>query len=117
MKSILNNNLVFTDEHTFSQPQPKDESYKRRVGQDLALNGGTIRAKNIYPSSSGGVASTVIAPSYSSSLTYSVGDMIMYNNSLYECTVAISSPEEFTPSHWKQGDVASLIIGLINEEL
>ena len=38
---------------------------------------------------------------YSSSSTYAVGDMCVYNNELYVCTTAITTAEAWTSSHWK----------------
>lgn len=43
-----------------------------------------------------------LAPSYSSSAAYQIGDYVMYNNALYECTTVIPSPgEAFNVSHWQ----------------
>ena len=39
---------------------------------------------------------------YSSSDTYSEGDYVYYNKLIYKCTTAISTAEEWTPSHWTQ---------------
>lgn len=46
----------------------------------------------------------VVASVYSSSSTYSVGDFVIYNNTLYECTTAISTAEEWTAAHWTASD-------------
>ena len=37
---------------------------------------------------------------YSSSSTYAVGDMVVYNNTIYECTTAVSTAEDFDSSKW-----------------
>ena len=38
---------------------------------------------------------------YSSSSTYSVGDMCVYDEKIYVCTYDIATPEEWTSSHWR----------------
>ena len=43
---------------------------------------------------------TVIAPQYSASGTYAVGDVVIYNGDLYRCTTAITRAEAWTPAHW-----------------
>ena len=37
---------------------------------------------------------------YDSTKTYSVGDLTRYNNALYRCKTAITTPEAFNSSHW-----------------
>ncbi len=37
---------------------------------------------------------------YSSSSTYAVGNMVIYNNTIYECTTAITTAEEWNSSKW-----------------
>ena len=41
-----------------------------------------------------------LAPAYSTSATYAVGDYVIYNNQLYRCTTAITTAEEWTAAHW-----------------
>ena len=41
-----------------------------------------------------------IAPAYSASSTYAVGEYVMYNNALYRCTTAITTAEAWTAAHW-----------------
>lgn len=38
---------------------------------------------------------------YVNSLIYEVGDLIVYNHTIYECITAISVAEEFNSSNWK----------------
>ena len=42
-----------------------------------------------------------IAPAYSTSSTYAVGDLVLYNNALYRCKTAITTAEAWTPAHWE----------------
>lgn len=48
----------------------------------------------------GSLASSVLAPTYSTSATYAVGDYVYYNGNLYRCTTAITTAEAWTSIHW-----------------
>lgn len=52
------------------------------------------------------------ADKYSTTATYAVGAIVLYNNKLYECITAITKGEAFTSSKWKQVYVKDLIAGL-----
>jgi len=41
-----------------------------------------------------------IAPVYSSSNTYAVGAVVLYNGATYRCTTAITTAEAWTAAHW-----------------
>lgn len=41
-----------------------------------------------------------LAPAYSASSTYAVGDMVLKDGQLYECNTAISTAEAWTAAHW-----------------
>lgn len=45
-----------------------------------------------------------IAPYYSASKTYAVGDKVRYTYYIYECITAIDTPESWTAAHWQQVD-------------
>ena len=45
-----------------------------------------------------------IAPYYSASSTYAVGDKVRYSYYIYECITAIDTPEAWTAEHWQQID-------------
>ena len=51
-----------------------------------------------------------IAPLYSASSTYEIGDKVRHGYYLYECISAIESPEAWTVEHWQH-------IGTIQEQL
>ncbi len=38
---------------------------------------------------------------YDSAKTYAVGDLTVYNHTIYECVIAITTAEEFNSSKWK----------------
>lgn len=48
-----------------------------------------------------------LAPVYSASATYAVGDYVLYNNVLYRCTTAIATAEAWTAAHWTAVNVGS----------
>ena len=52
---------------------------------------------------------SVIAPSYDSTSTYAVGDIVIYNGVLYKCTTAISTAEAWDATHWTAKDVDTVI--------
>ena len=41
-----------------------------------------------------------MAPAYSTSATYAVGDYVNYNGGIYRCTTAITTAESWTSGHW-----------------
>lgn len=46
-----------------------------------------------------------IAPDYSTSSTYNVGQFVVYNRKLYKCTTAISTAEAWNSSHWAESSL------------
>lgn len=44
----------------------------------------------------------VIAPYFSTTSTYAVGERVRCQNNIYECSTAITTPEQWTISHWTQ---------------
>ena len=54
----------------------------------------------------------IIASLYSSSSTYNLDDYVMYGDTLYRCTTAISQAEAWTAAHWTK---VSIIGDFINE--
>ena len=55
-----------------------------------------------------------IAFVYDSTSTYTVGDLCIYNNNLYECNTKISVAEAWDSTHWTQVTVAGQLAGLGN---
>lgn len=56
-----------------------------------------------------------IAPAYSSSGTYAVGDYVIYNSGLYRCVSAISTAESWTAAHWVSVDLAPDLGGQVSD--
>lgn len=68
---------------------------KLELDADLETEGKAADAKAIRD-----VLKADIAPAYSTSATYAVGDYVLYNNALYRCTTAIATAEAWTAAHW-----------------
>ena len=64
----------------------------------------TSTALALTPASLHNLANGSIAPYYSASATYAVGDKVRYGNYLYECNTAITTAEAWTAIHWTQLD-------------
>lgn len=43
-----------------------------------------------------------LAPAYDQTLTYEVGDLVMYDTLLYECITAIATPEAWDSTKWQR---------------
>lgn len=52
---------------------------------------------------------TDLAPAYSSSSTYAVGDIVSKDNGLFQCNTAISTAEDWDNTHWTAIKVTSLL--------
>ena len=57
-----------------------------------------------------------VAPQYSASSTYGIGDYVVYNNQLYRCRVEISTAEAWTSSHWTATVLSNEVTGVYNED-
>ena len=55
----------------------------------------------------GGLPSEIIADEYDSTLTYSVGDYVIYEEEFYICNTEISVAEAWNAAHWTQIQVSS----------
>ena len=47
----------------------------------------------------------VIAPAFNTSATYALGDYVMYNSKLYECTTAVTTAGAWNPANWTESKV------------
>ena len=56
-----------------------------------------------------------LAPAYSSSSTYAVGDYVMHEGVMYECTTAITTAEAWNAAHWTAVAIATEISNLKEE--
>ena len=55
-----------------------------------------------------------IAPAYSASATYDVGDYCIYNGAFYKCSTAITTAEPWTAAHWTQTTVQAELALKVN---
>lgn len=53
---------------------------------------------------------------YDSSATYAIGDLCIYNNTLYKCNTAISTPEAWDSTHWTQSSLANEV-GTLTDQI
>lgn len=51
----------------------------------------------------------MIAPAYSNSATYAIGDLVIYGMELWRCTETIQIAEDFNIDHWEGLTVAELL--------
>lgn len=56
----------------------------------------------------------MVAPDYSASATYAVGDHVFYNGTLYKCKTAITTAEAWTSGHWETAVVCDDITEINN---
>lgn len=59
--------------------------------------------------------SEIIAPFYSDSATYAIGDYCIYNNHLYICNTNIQVAESWTAAHWTATDIAEELDDVQND--
>ena len=78
----------------------------------IVTSGGNSRSVLLSVLSSKICPSTNLAQTYSSSGTYAVGDLAVYDGTLYKCISAITSGESFVPSHWQAASLSSVISAL-----
>ena len=90
--SISTNADNFFDESIV--PDVNNSNEKRKV----------VRALNLRKTQD------MISPDYyDATATYNVGDVIIYQNDLYECNTAISTAEAWTAAHWTKTSASALI--------
>ena len=54
---------------------------------------------------------SLIGDEYSNNSTYAVGDLVIYNNTLYKCNTAITQAEEWDSTHWTATKLTSELGG------
>lgn len=61
------------------------------------------------------LAAMTAAKNFSPIATYEVGDYCTYNFRLWKCVTAISTPENWTQSHWVIADAISAVVEIAND--
>lgn len=98
--SVLDMQVVAT-----TLPAGSDATYSYDEETNTAMLG-------IPKGADGTLSSGVLAPTYSTSATYAVGDYVYYSGSLYRCTTAITTAESWTSGHWTQVALAPEVTDL-----
>ena len=103
-------------------PNTKGEIGQRYINKNATMQNGLAAeyvctsVGSVYtwiPIGTIGNVLTIIADTYSPSSTYEIGDIVVYENYLYKCSVKIAKGEEWISSHW----VSITIESLINEQV
>ena len=100
----LPNNTTPINNTNLNQLQDNVEDYVDETNTTLQNNIDTVDS-NLTSSINTNITKVLTAlglnvDTYSSSSTYAVGDMVIYNNTIYECTTAITTVEEWNSSKW-----------------
>lgn len=86
-------------------------------GQQPAINDTNLNAlendiqtfgNNILEEANNGVITKLGYDQYSNEETYDIGDYCIYNNTLYVCIVAITTPEDFSTAKWTATSIKEL---------
>lgn len=75
------------------------------VREDVSMNAADIGTLNTKVTN----LTNSISDAYSSSATYALGDLCIYNNRLYRCTTAVSTAEAWNSSKWTATSIAKEI--------
>lgn len=53
-----------------------------------------------------------LAPNFSTSATYAINNLCVYNGTLYRCTTAITTAEAWTAAHWTEATVEDVLAAI-----
>lgn len=87
-----------------STPPAQETSHVNPQKEDVSqivLNGERYNIDDAQATSDLSKLTRSIARIYSAESTYSVGETVFYDSSLYVCIAPITVPEEFDDSHWQ----------------
>jgi hypothetical protein len=74
---------------------------------DIQINGTSI-------ASGGDTANPNISDAYDNTATYAVGEYCIYNNSLFKCSTAVTTAEDFDSTKWTATTVGAELLSIIN---
>lgn len=78
-----------------------------KTDKPLSAKQGKVLNENISSLNDTKLNKTVVTDAYSSSSTYAVGDYCIYENTLYKCTTAIATAENWNSAHWTATTIAT----------
>lgn len=83
-----------------------DERYNKKLTSS-SVNDGTPDKVIAFDSNGNLIKGNVSGidlgyPAYSASSTYAIGDVVIYDNKIYQCITAISTAEAWTAAHWNK---------------
>lgn len=61
-----------------------------------------ITKENIFADTEAEIKNSLGTDEYDSTSTYATGDYCIYDNTLYKCSTAINTPEDFNSNHWTE---------------
>ena len=73
------------------------------------VNNNDIAYLSDIPNVSNFAQRKITAPDYDNTATYSVGDVVIYNQTLYKCATAVSTAEDFDSTKWTATDVIEYV--------
>lgn len=83
--------------------QPVTTATENRIVTFTSTGGIQDSGKTIADITSG--IEDVIAPAFSTSATYALGDYVIYNGKLYECTTAVTTAGAWVAANWTESKV------------
>ena len=92
------------------------EEFEEDMGNSAtnATNAANSASAAATSATAAATAAANLAPTYSSSATYAVGDHVLYNGGYYVCNSAITTAEAWTAAHWTAVKVGPEITALKN---
>ena len=77
-------------------------------------------AEDAAETASAAYGTDLLAPTYSATNTYAVGDHVIYNGGYYACNTAITTAEAWTAAHWTKltvgGEASDLKLAILLQE-
>lgn len=80
------------------------------------VQGHTLNIQQLQTATANKADSVAIADAYNPNLTYSVGDVVMYDGQRYKCITAVTTGEPFDQDKW-QGEDVQTVLDDINSDL
>ena len=100
---------AYTDSATESVEPTED--LLAQIETALAQIDETVEELRTLAQSTGGIAAL---EDYSATSTYALGDVVMYEGTLYECTTAITTAEAWNADHWTARTISYVVAHLSN---